>query len=91
MNLQETWEESDTRTPMVCFLSMGSDPTNNIESLAKRLKLGENLLLFHIPDILGGGFTQSSLTGAQTPVRVEEGKRQNSKNYSQMVVYFHDS
>eukprot|EP00794_Sanderia_malayensis_P018805 gene18805-20701_t len=39
LNLHETWEESDTRTPMICFLSMGSDPTNNIELLAKRLKL----------------------------------------------------
>ena len=43
LNLQETWEESDIRTPMICFLSMGSDPTNNIESLAKRLKLGKRL------------------------------------------------
>ena len=41
LDLQKTWEESDIRTPMICFLSMGSDPTNNIESLAKRLKLGK--------------------------------------------------
>ncbi|XP_062377845.1 dynein axonemal heavy chain 5 [Sardina pilchardus] len=27
--------ESDCRTPLVCFLSMGSDPTDNIERLAK--------------------------------------------------------
>ncbi|XP_076014466.1 dynein axonemal heavy chain 5 [Genypterus blacodes] len=27
--------ESDSRTPMVCLLSMGSDPTENIEKLAK--------------------------------------------------------
>lgn len=27
--------ESDSRTPMVCLLSMGSDPTENIERLAK--------------------------------------------------------
>lgn len=27
--------ESDGRTPMVCLLSMGSDPTENIERLAK--------------------------------------------------------
>ena len=45
LNLQETWEESDIRTPMICFLSMGSDPTNNIESLAKRLKLGTRFCL----------------------------------------------
>lgn len=30
------FEESDPRTPLVCFLSMGSDPTNLIEQLAKR-------------------------------------------------------
>jgi len=29
------WAESDCRTPMICFLSMGSDPTDNIERLAK--------------------------------------------------------
>ena len=29
------WNESDNRNPMVCFLSMGSDPTENIERLAK--------------------------------------------------------
>ncbi len=29
------WEESEARVPMVCFLSMGSDPTDNIERLAK--------------------------------------------------------
>lgn len=32
------WEESDSRTPMVCFLSMGSDPTASIEALAKKLR-----------------------------------------------------
>ncbi len=30
------WEESNKRIPMVCFLSMGSDPTNGIESLSKK-------------------------------------------------------
>lgn len=29
------WAESDCRTPMVCFLSMGSDPTDGVERLAK--------------------------------------------------------
>ncbi|EDO32004.1 predicted protein [Nematostella vectensis] len=36
LNLEATWEESDTKTPLICFLSMGSDPTGSIESLAKR-------------------------------------------------------
>lgn len=30
------WEESHKRTPLVGFLSMGSDPTENIERLAKQ-------------------------------------------------------
>lgn len=29
------WQESEPRSPMICFLSMGSDPTENIEKLAK--------------------------------------------------------
>ncbi|KAK0132520.1 Dynein heavy chain 8, axonemal [Merluccius polli] len=39
LNLEATWEESDTRTPLICFLSMGSDPTNQIDALAKKLQL----------------------------------------------------
>ena len=44
LNLQETWSESGPRTPLICFLSMGSDPTNNIEMLAKRLHKGKCLI-----------------------------------------------
>jgi len=39
LDLEAMWEESDKNMPLVCFLSMGSDPTSNIESLAKKLKL----------------------------------------------------
>ncbi|KAM4579488.1 dynein axonemal heavy chain 8-like, partial [Fundulus diaphanus] len=39
LNLHGTWEESDSRTPLICFLSMGSDPTDQIEALAKNLEL----------------------------------------------------
>ncbi|XP_063774922.1 dynein axonemal heavy chain 8 [Pseudophryne corroboree] len=39
LNLESTWKESDNRTPLICFLSMGSDPTNQINALAKKLKL----------------------------------------------------
>ncbi|NXV72009.1 DYH8 protein, partial [Atlantisia rogersi] len=39
LNLKNTWEESDTRTPLICFLSMGSDPTSQIHSLSRKLKL----------------------------------------------------
>ena len=39
LDLEKTYEESDPVTPLICLLSMGSDPTNNIELLAKKLKL----------------------------------------------------
>ena len=39
LDLEKMWAESDIRTPLICFLSMGSDPTNSIEGLAKKLKL----------------------------------------------------
>lgn len=38
-NLQELLEDSRPATPLTCFLSMGSDPTENIERLAKKLGL----------------------------------------------------
>ena len=47
------WEESDVRTPMICFLSMGSDPTASIEALAKKQRLGKrscHMLLFSVKD-----------------------------------------
>ncbi|XP_038654809.1 dynein heavy chain 8, axonemal-like [Scyliorhinus canicula] len=40
LNLETTWEESDALTPLICFLSMGSDPSNQIEGLAKKLEIG---------------------------------------------------
>uniref|UniRef100_A0A670IEH5 Dynein axonemal heavy chain 5 n=1 Tax=Podarcis muralis TaxID=64176 RepID=A0A670IEH5_PODMU len=39
LDLEKTWEESDPRTPLICFLSMGSDPTDFIIALGKRLKI----------------------------------------------------
>ncbi|KAM9098289.1 dynein axonemal heavy chain 5 [Sarcophilus harrisii] len=39
LDLEKTWEESDPRTPLICFLSMGSDPTDSIIALGKKLKL----------------------------------------------------
>ena len=41
LDMERMWEESTPRTPMVCLLSMGSDPTTNIENLAKKHRLGE--------------------------------------------------
>ncbi|XP_072018853.1 LOW QUALITY PROTEIN: dynein axonemal heavy chain 5-like [Amphiura filiformis] len=36
LNMESMWEESNTYTPLICFLSMGSDPTSSIEGLAKK-------------------------------------------------------
>lgn len=40
LDLEKMWKESDIRSPLSCFLSMGSDPTNQIEALAKKVKVG---------------------------------------------------
>uniref|UniRef100_A0A8B9HQN0 Dynein, axonemal, heavy chain 5 n=1 Tax=Astyanax mexicanus TaxID=7994 RepID=A0A8B9HQN0_ASTMX len=39
LDLERTWEESDPRTPIICLLSMGSDPTDIIIALGKRQKV----------------------------------------------------
>ncbi|XP_038626369.1 dynein heavy chain 5, axonemal [Tachyglossus aculeatus] len=39
LDLEKTWEDSDRRTPLICFLSMGSDPTDSIIALGKRMKI----------------------------------------------------
>ncbi|XP_076449104.1 dynein axonemal heavy chain 5-like [Babylonia areolata] len=39
LDLEKMANESEPRTPMVCLLSLGSDPTNSIENLAKKLHL----------------------------------------------------
>lgn len=41
LNLEEMWHESTPRVPMVCFLSMGSDPTNSIDMLARKHDLSK--------------------------------------------------
>lgn len=38
LNLEVMYNESRPLTPMICFLSIGSDPTPYIEQLAKRLE-----------------------------------------------------
>ena len=47
------WEESENRTPLICFLSMGSDPTDNIERLAKSKNISRLYLrsVRHLPII----------------------------------------
>ena len=42
------WDESDTRTPMICLLSMGSDPTAMIEDLAKKNGIGLHCSILYI-------------------------------------------
>lgn len=46
LDLQEMVEESTVRTPMVCLLSLGSDPTNAIEALAKIREIGMCFCLY---------------------------------------------
>ncbi len=35
LDLEQVWKESDCRTPLICILSIGSDPTQEIDNLAK--------------------------------------------------------
>ena len=46
--METMWAESDARTPLICFLSMGSDPTENIERLAKSKGISEELHHFFL-------------------------------------------
>ncbi|CAB0004296.1 unnamed protein product [Nesidiocoris tenuis] len=40
LDLEDLYKESKPKTPMICFLTMGADPTTAIEALAKRLEFG---------------------------------------------------
>lgn len=40
LDLDVTWSESEPRTPLVCILSIGSDPTTQIATLAKNKNIG---------------------------------------------------
>lgn len=40
LNLETTWEESEPRTPLICILSIGSDPSAQIAALAKAKEIG---------------------------------------------------
>ncbi|BFZ13509.1 hypothetical protein BsWGS_16546 [Bradybaena similaris] len=39
LDIEKMWQESNKRSPLVCLLSMGSDPTPLIEGLARKLRL----------------------------------------------------
>lgn len=41
LDLEATWQESEPRTPLVCLLSIGSDPTTQIGQLAKQNGIGK--------------------------------------------------
>ena len=43
LDMESMWSESNNRTPMICFLSMGSDPTENIERLAKNKGISRHI------------------------------------------------
>ena len=44
LDMDRMWEESDKCSPMICFLSMGSDPTVQIEALAKKKSIEYNII-----------------------------------------------
>lgn len=61
------WAESDNRTPLICFLSMGSDPTNSIEGLAKKLKLEcHSISMGQGQEIHARRLLQQSITSVRT-------------------------
>lgn len=44
LDLEVTWSESEPRTPLVCILSIGSDPTSQIATLAKNKNIGKLII-----------------------------------------------
>ncbi|CAF0837526.1 unnamed protein product [Adineta steineri] len=44
LDMEKMWDESDKCSPMICFLSMGSDPTVQIETLAKKKSIDCNAI-----------------------------------------------
>lgn len=54
LDIEKVWDESEPRTPLVGLLSMGSDPTNSIEALAKKLKIGQYPNKLRLYDHLSG-------------------------------------
>lgn len=43
LDLEETWQESEPRTPLICILSIGSDPSPQIIVLAKTKEIRKYL------------------------------------------------
>lgn len=41
LDLEVTWGESEPTTPLICILSIGSDPSPQIATLAKAKEIGK--------------------------------------------------
>lgn len=62
LNYESMFVESRPLTPFICFLSMGSDPTPNIQSLAKKLELScQSLSMGQGQEILARKLMKDSL------------------------------
>ncbi len=44
LDVEKTWHESKIRVPLVCLLSMGSDPTMTIDGLSKKHQIGKHYI-----------------------------------------------
>ena len=44
LDLEATAEEADARTPLICLLSQGSDPSASIEALSKKMKVEQRAI-----------------------------------------------
>lgn len=52
LDLEAMLEETNPRIPLIALLSMGSDPTNAIENVSKRLEIRKLLLYYFIAHIV---------------------------------------
>lgn len=41
LDIEKMFIESKSRTPLICFLSLGSDPSDSVRDLAKKLSFGK--------------------------------------------------
>lgn len=64
LDLEATWVESEPRTPLVCILSIGSDPTSQIGSLAKNKCIGK-------ADVLSMN-KQQSIIGSNFSIKIRQ-------------------
>lgn len=44
LDLEATWSESEARSPLICILSIGSDPSPQIAALAKAKDMSEHFV-----------------------------------------------